>query len=231
MRDARVEGATLGWYPSGLVAGRSLRRNFLPLVNQYGGSEAWNPSMRTEARARKAKTVYELDVADVPGSYMYPAMARAFRSGGAQIATQFQYDPLPLAPFNQGWQTHYLNLVCTPQKAVSFLIAAEAFRRLPRLQDYGPYPASSRFGPFRVSNEEDLSEMVTDRELFHSHTTRTPPPAPEILERVIGCGSSPVVSYEGTAAYFLERLRPGAWRLEVYPDAVWVNDPHGAHRA
>jgi len=38
-------------------------------------------------------------------------------SGGAQkIATQFQRDPLPLAPFNQGWQTHSLNPVCTPQE-------------------------------------------------------------------------------------------------------------------
>ena len=229
VRDARVDGSTFGWYPTGLASGRSLRRNFLPVVDEYGGSDHWTPSMRSEALARKAKIIYEFDAADVPGSFMYPAMARSFRSGGAQIATQFQYDPLPLAPFNQGWQTHFLNLVCAPQKAVSFLIAGEAFRRLPRLGDYGRYPASARFGAFRVSFEEDLSEMVTEREFLHSNTTRTEPPAPDKLERVIGCGSSPVVSYEGTGAHFLERLAPGAWRLEVYPDAVWVNDPYGAH--
>lgn len=229
VREARVEGSTFGWYPTGLASGHSLRRDCLPLVNQYGGSDFWNPSMRTEVLVHKAKIIYEFDAADVPGSYMYPAMARAFRGGGAQIATQFQYDPLPLAPFNQGWQTHYLNLVCTPQKAVSFLIAAEVFRRLPRLQDYGPYPASTRFGPCRVSYEEDLSELVTEREFFYSNGTRTAPPAPGKLERIIGCGSSPVVRYEGTGAYFLEKLTPGSWRLEVYPDAVWVNDPYGAH--
>lgn len=229
VRDARVEGSSFGWYPTGLAAGHSLRRNFLPSVDQYGGSDFWNPSLRTELLARKAKIIYEFDAADVPGSFMYPAMARSFRSGGAQIATQFQYDPLPLAPFNQGWQTHYLNLVCTPQKAISFLIAAEAFRRLPRLEDYGRYPASTRFGPFRVSFEEDLSEMVAAREFLHSNATRTPPPAPDQLERIAGCASSPLVRYEGTGAYFLERLAAGAWRLEVYPDAVWVNDPYGAH--
>jgi hypothetical protein len=229
VRDARVDGSTFGWYPTGLGAGRSLRRNFLPLVDQYGGSDFWNPSMRTELLARKAKIVYEFDAADVPGSFMYPAMARAFRSGGAQMATQFQYDPLPLAPFNHGWQTHFLNLVCAPQKAVSLLIAAEAFRRLPRLEDYGRYPASTRFGPFRVSYEEDLSEMVTEREFLHSNTTRTEPPAPDKLERIVGCGPSPIVRYEGTGAYFLERLVAGAWRLEIYPDAVWVNDPYGPH--
>ena len=221
VRDSIVEGCSFVWYPTGLVAGRSLKGNFLPLVDDY-------PSMRAPELARKAKIVYEFDAADVPGSYIYPAMARAFRSGGAQIAAQFQYDVLPLAPFNINWQTHYLNLVYTPNKAVSFIIAAEAFRRLPRLKTYGRYPESARFGPFRVSYEEDLSEMVTESEFFYSNDTKTKPPAPEKLERVIGCGSSPVVQYEGTGAYFLEKLAGGVWRLEVYPDAVWVNDPYGS---
>jgi hypothetical protein len=227
---ARVDGSSFGWYPSGLVAGRSLKRNFLPAVNTYGGSNDWNPSMRDSALSRKAKIIYEFDAADIPGSYMYPAMARSFRSGGAQIATQFQYDPLPLAPYNQGWQTHFLNLVCCPQKAVSFLIAAEAFRDLPRLQDYGPYPDSCRFGAGRVSYEEDLSEWVTDDAFLYSNSTRTTPSHPESLQRIVGCGDSPLVEYAGTGAYFLEKLTPGTWRLEVYPDAVWVADPYGPNR-
>lgn len=227
---ARVDGSSFGWYPSGLVAGRSLKRNFLPAVNTYGGGNDWNPSMRDASLSRKAKIVYEFDAADIPGSYIYPAMARAFRSGGAQIATQFQYDPLPLAPYNQGWQTHFLNLVCCPQKAVSFLIASEAFHALPRLQDYGPYPDSCRFGAGRVSYEEDLSEWVTEQAFLYSNSTRTVPPKPELLERVVGCGDSPLVQYAGTGAYFLDKLTPGTWRLEVYPDAVWVADPYGPHR-
>ena len=56
------------------------------------------PDMRSPALAGKARGVYEFDAADIPGSYIYPAMARSFRSGGAQFAAQFQYDPLPLAP-------------------------------------------------------------------------------------------------------------------------------------
>jgi hypothetical protein len=227
---ARVDGSSFGWYPSGLVAGRSLKRNFLPAVNTYGGSNDWNPSMRDSALAHKAKIIYEFDAADIPGSYMYPAMARSFRSGGAQIATQFQYDPLPLAPYNQGWQTHFLNLVGCPQKAVSFLIASEAFHALPRLQDYGPYPESCRFGAGRVSYEEDLSEWVTDDAFLYSNSTRTTPPHPESLQRIVGCGDSPLVQYAGTGAYFLEKLTPGTWRLEVYPDAVWVADPYGPNR-
>ncbi|MCS7263404.1 MAG: glycoside hydrolase family 5 protein [Armatimonadetes bacterium] len=220
VRDSIVDGCSFVWYPTGLVSGRSLKRNFLPIVDDY-------PSMRAPELEKKAKMVYEFDAADVPGSYIYPAMARAFRSGGAQIAAQFQYDVLPLAPFNINWQTHYLNLVYTPNKAVSFIIAAEAFRRLPRLKTYGRYPESVRFGPFRVSYEEDLSEMLTEQEFFYSNDTKTKPISPEKLERIIGCGSSPVVQYDGTGAYFLEKLSSGVWRLEVYPDAVWVNDPFG----
>src|SRR5205085_11518368 len=36
---------------------------------------------------------------------------------------------------------------------------------------------------------------------------------------------SPVVRYDGEGVYFLDRLRAGVWRLEVYPDAVPVRDP------
>jgi hypothetical protein len=226
---AHVEGSSFVWYPTGLVAGRAWQRNALPRVDRYGGS-GWTPPMNSPVLAGKAKIVYEFDAADVGGSYMYPAMARAFRAGGAQIATQFQYDPLPLAPFNAGWQTHYLNLSCAPGKAISFAIAAEAFRRLPRLRAWPPHPAGDRFGGFRVSFEEDLSEFADDRTFLHSNSTTSAPPAPASLVRLAGCGSSPVVDYAGTGAWFLDRLGAGLWRLEVHPDAVWLADPFGRDR-
>jgi len=220
LTDSSVEGVTFGWYPTGLMAGHSLRGNYLPAVDDY-------PEMRDARLAEKAKLVYEFDAADVPGSHMYPAMARTFRAGGAQWATMFDYDPLPLAASNTDYQTHYLNLVYTPNKAISLLIAGAAFRRLPRGESYGSYPENTCFGPFRVSYEEDLSEMVTETELLYSNDTRAEPPHPELLERVVGCGSSPVVEYEGTGSYFLEKLEEGVWRLEVYPDAIWMRDPYG----
>ena len=58
--------------------------------------------------------VYEFDSADMLTGYMYPAMVRAFRSGGVQFAAMFAYDMLATASRNLGWQTHYLNLVYTP---------------------------------------------------------------------------------------------------------------------
>lgn len=216
-----IEGCTFGWYPSGLVSGGCLYGNHLPAVDDY-------PRMRLPCLAKKAKIVYEFDAADVPGRVMYPAMARAFRSGGAQIATQFQYEPLPLGPYNYGWQTHYLNLVYTPGKAASFAIAAEVFRRLPRLAQFGKYPGNTTFGPCSIDFSKDLSVLRTDQLFMHSNDTDERPADTDGLTRIVGCGSSPLVSYDGTGAYFLDQVSAGVWRLDVYPDAVWVADPHAA---
>lgn len=215
-----ADGATNGWYPTGLVAGHALWSNFLPAVAHYGG-------FRDPALAGKPKMIYEFDAADVPTLYIYPAMARAFREAGVQIANQFQYDCLTLADTNVNWMTHYLNLVYAPAKAISFAIAARAFYDLPRGASFGDYPQSNHFGPFRVDFDAGMSEMLGERHFMHTGPTESRPPAPERLEHIWAVGSSPLVKYEGTGAYFLDRLGPGVWRLEVYPDAVWVNDPYG----
>lgn len=218
---ADIQGVTYQWYPTGLVRNRTLGGNMLPNVDRYTSPYTELPECRD-----KALLVYEFDAADVGGSYMYPAMARSFRGAGVQWATQFAYDPVFIAYANTEYQTHFLNLVYTPSKAISFLIAGEAFRRTPLGADAGTYPASARFGDIRVSYEEDLSELVSDTAFFHSNTTDTRPPAPAALRRVAGVGSSPVVEYDGTGSYFLDRLDDGVWRLEVYPDAAWVEDPY-----
>jgi hypothetical protein len=219
---ADVQGITFQWYPTGLVRGRMLESNMLPNVDHYAMPPAAFPECQN-----KARLVYEFDAADVGGSYLYPAMARSFRAAGFQWATQFAYDPLFIADANTEYPTHYLNLVYTPAKALSLMIAAEAFRQLPRGIATGTYPESVRFGPFRVDAARNLSEMVTDTVFYYSNTTNTRPPHPELLRHVAGVGSSPVVRYEGSGAYFLDRLAPGVWRLEVYPDVFWIRDPFG----
>ena len=216
---ANVDGVTCSSYPTGLVAGHALEGSQLGTVH---GS-----SLRPDASiARKSRMAYEFDAADVAGSYMYPAMAKMFRSEGVQVAAQFQYDPLALADVNRNWQTHHLNLVFTPGKALALAIAAEVFARVPRGLPYEKSAEELRFPPFRVSAAEDLSEMVTADRYLTSNSTRTPPPDASALERVWGCGSSPVVAYGGTGAYFLDRAEPGAWRLQVYPDVFTVADPY-----
>ena len=216
---ARVDGVTCSSYPTGLVAGHALEG---PQLASVRGS-----SLQPDASiARKSRMAYEFDAADVAGSYMYPAMAKLFRSEGVQVAAQFQYDPLALADVNRNWQTHHLNLVYTPGKALALAIAAEVFARVPRATPYEQAAEELRFPPFRVSVAEDLSEMVTADRYLHSNATRTPPPDAAALERVWGCGTSPVAAYGGTGAYFLDRAGAGVWRLQVYPDVFTVADPY-----
>jgi hypothetical protein len=224
IRRSDVQGATFGWYPTGLNSGREQRGNTLRTVEEY--PQLANPELRGMPRL-----VYEFDSADQQTGYMYPAMVRTFRTGGVQLAAMFAYDMLETSSRNLGWQTHRLNLVYTPRKAMSAVIAAEAMRRLPRGGDYGGYPADTIFGPFRVSYARDLAEMAAEDAFLYAGSTDTRPERPERLTRVAGYGSSPVVAYEGEGVYFLDRVRPGVWRLEVYPDAVDVDDPFRMQRA
>lgn len=224
LRDSEVQGATFGWYPTGLNSGREQRGNTLRTVEEY-------PAFAMPELRGMPRLVYEFDSADQLTGFMYPAMARTFRAGGVQLAAMFAYDMLLTSSRNLGWQTHRLNLVYTPRKAMSAVIAAEVMRRLPRGGDYGGYPADTVFGPFRVSYALDLSEMATDDAFLHAGTTTTEPPRPERLRRIAGYGSSPVVRYGGEGVYFLDRVREGVWRLELYPDAVDVDDPFRMQRA
>ena len=215
-----IQGTTYQWYPIGLVAGHTRQGNFLPYVDEYA-----IPFANVKGFENKAKLIYEYDPADITYSYMHPAMVRSFRKAGFQWITQFAYDPMDIAKYNAEYQTHFLNLAYTPQKAISMKIAAEAAYTIPRYQSYGKYPSDTIFGNFRVSYLQDLSELNSPEKFYYSNTTNTKPLNPEQLQSIAGTGSSPVIQYEGTGAYFLDRLEKGLWRLEIMPDAVTISDP------
>jgi len=218
---AAVQGGTFQWYPTGLVANHDQKGNFLPNVDIYPIPFEGNPLFKNKARAS-----YEFSPADVgASSHLYPAMARSFREAGFQFAAQFAYDPMYMAYANTDYQTHYLSLPYAPGKAMGMMIACEVFHRLPLGKSYGRYPENNTFDVFRLSYEDDLAEMVTNEKFLYTNHTGTVPPEPSKLIQVAGTGSSSIVTYEGTGVYFLDRLDPGVWRLEVMPDAIWVRDP------
>jgi hypothetical protein len=220
---AGVEGHSFQWYPTGLVAGRTQKGNFLPHVHRYHIPFADSLSRF----AGRAKVVYEFDAGDIMEPVMYPSMARSFRAAGFQWATQFAYDPLHTAYANTEYQTHYLNLAYTPAKAVSLLIAAKVFHQTPRYRARDPYPADSSGDGFRISYRNALAEYNVPGEFYHTGYTTTQPVQPEALRQLAGVGSSPLVSYGGSGAYFLDRLAEGTWRLELMPDAIPLEDPFG----
>ena len=218
IRRSRAQGVTFGWYPTGLNSGHELEGNHLRSADVY-------PDMLRPELARLPRIVYEFDSPDLRTGTMYPAMVRTFRAVGAQFAAMFAYDMLGTASRNLGWQTHYLNLVYTPRKAMSAIIAAEAMHRLPRMRSYGSYPDNTRFGDFHIAYDGNLSELVARDAFLYAGPTSATPPDPSALRRIAGYGSSGVVRYEGAGVYFLDKVRAGLWRLEVYPDAVPVRDP------
>src|SRR5690554_152829 len=220
--DADIDGGTFQWYPTGLGAGEEIGGNLLPNVDRYA-----IPFQDNEGFRKGAKIVYEFDAADVGRSYIYPAMARSFRTAGIQWATHFSYDPTYMAYANTEYDTHYMNLVFAPQKALSLKIASEVFHKMPLYQDYGNYPDNLQFDDFRISYPDDLVEYVSADKFFYTNDTESVPKDLVRLKELAGFGSSPVVSYNGSGAYFLDQLEAGVWRLEVMPDAFWIDNLFG----
>jgi hypothetical protein len=216
--DADIQGGTFQWYPTNLVANQKIKGNFLPHVDSYPIPFANDPRFR-----KMAKIVYEFDPADVDGNIMYPAMARTFRSAGMQLAAQFAYDAMCWAPFNTNYGTHFLNMAYTPHKAISLKIASAIFHTVPMYQQYKD---NLNFNGVRLSYAKDLAELNTAEKFFYSNNTGSAPMEYARLKEIAGCGSSAAVKYNGTGAYFLDKLSEGIWRLEVMPDVYWINDPY-----
>ena len=105
-------------------------------------------------------------------------MARTYRSVGAQFATMFAYDMLQTAPLQSGLADALSQSGAHPAKAVSAVIAAEVMRRLPAYQSYGRYPDNLKFGDFRVSYEDDMSELNADDAFMNAGATNSLPRNP-----------------------------------------------------
>ena len=220
--NADIDGISFQWYPAGLVKRSALKGNFLGHVNKYPIPDSGDRNLHN-----KSRMVYEFDAADVAQPIMYPAMARSFREAGMQFAAMFSYDPAYIAGSNTEYNTHFLNLLYTPKKAVSLMIAAEVFRNVEAYREFGAYPENLRFGDFTIDYASQLSQYNSPEKFYYSNDTESNPVSPQQLNQIAGAGSSPLVSYDGCGSYFLDRLNDATWRLELMPDAAWTGNPFG----
>ena len=90
---------------------------------------------------------------------MMPLLAvfgRALRNPSTILRWNTEYSMPPAALYCSG--SHYLNLQTSPQKALSFRVASEAFSELPR---FAPYDTKAEtemmFGPVAISYARNLS--------------------------------------------------------------------------
>ncbi|MFT6443224.1 MAG: hypothetical protein ACJASM_002783, partial [Salibacteraceae bacterium] len=217
-----AQGGTFQWYPTGLGYNKELSGNLLPNVDHYA-----IPFDQVIQKYGAAKIVYEFDAADVGSSYIYPAMARSFRTAGIQVATHFAYDATYLGHVNTDYNTHYMNLNYTPQKAISLMIAGEVFHQVDRNKSFGKYPENVSFGDFQINYSEDLAIYNSTQKYLYTNNTDIVPKTENSLEKIVGYGNSPLINYSGRGAYFLDKLEKGVWRLELQPDAIWVQNPFG----
>ena len=200
--SSQVDGGTYAWYPQNISMGYRREGNSLPWVSSYNQMGYAYPTA-------KARAVYEFDSADRADGYTIAQMTKSLREAGMQFASIYAYDPLRIAPYNVSNRTHFFNMVYTPQKAVSAMIAAEVMRQ--------------GADKLTIDAVDELSVLADDTHFYYSGNTMTAPAA--TVTAIAGCGSSPAANYDGTGIYFLDRQADGSWSLEVYPDIDELSDP------
>ncbi len=214
--DSACDAITVSAYPGGWAQIND-GRDLLPEV----GPLKFDPIL-----ARKARVAYEFDApATNTSCYLYPALAAHFRSGECQIACQFQYDTIATARWNTDWNAHWLNLLYTPTKAVSYMVAREAFHMLPRGIKYKAGTDHLVLPPMATSFKYNLSLLMTPDEAYHSRSINPdwhPLPLPKHPNRITGVGSSPWVHYDGSGMYILQMTSPNTFQLIVHPDSILV---------
>ena len=218
--SSNIQGVSFQWYPTGLVKYSELKGNFLPNVLSYTIPDY------TDKIKNEAKIVYEFDAADIGKSYMYPVMAHSFKEVGMQWAAMFCYDPAALAQYNSEYSTHYLNLLYTPQKALGFLIASWLFQN-EKVSKKIIDSTSVIMGDVFVDYSMDLSLLNTSKRFYYTNNNDVLPKDVNQLKHIAGYGNSELIKYNGKGTYFLDKINNNEWKLEIYPDAVWLKDPFG----
>ena len=197
-------------------------KNFLPYIQRCFDDPEYLRWVLAERFAGKAKVVYEYETICNQSSYLYPAMAKVFRSLGAQVAAHWTYALTGYAEYSGG--SHVLNLKTTPGKAASFMLAGRVFETVPLYSEYSTTTSETDvFNNTALSFSQDLSAGINNGMLIHS---RTLPEhfLPEVSspQKITGVGSSPFVKYDGSGLYFIKPAENDALRVTIFPDSKFI---------
>lgn len=199
--------------------------NYLPFLQHCFDDYLHLGWLRSEQFSDKAKLVYEFETMyNATSSYLHPAIAKLFRSLGVQMATMWTHTFNAYAPYQGG--SHIMNLNTTPKKAVSFMIAGEVFRALPRGFQFGLISETEdSFGDFHFSFDQDISiSCVHDTFMHSSDVLRCPVEFPKTIKRIVGYGNSPFVQYRGRGLYFIT-VEEGSVYIELLPQSKFLCFP------
>lgn len=235
--DSAVDGVSFCCYPGQCDVAHPFwanpadlsGNNYLPYLQTCYRDYAYLRWMLGKRFAKKAKMAYEFESMYNHSAWLYPAMARLFRSLGAQIAPMWQYTLTPVAEYRAG--SHYLNAYCTPRKAVSFRIASRVFSSTPRCTPFDLAAQGELVEPKWLSSFEKRLSLWRSREafLYSGDVARETPGIPVAPRLIVGCGSSSLVTYDGTGLYTME-INDDQARLRILPDVryrypTWQRSP------
>ena len=226
LRDAvnavGIDVLTTGCYPLGANEFDSSWNDHLNFFDLIG---KWNKYVAGQNVGDHPRVIYEFDAPSTLEGYPYGAMALAFAARRAQMAAMFTYTPTAVAAYNPGWRIHYLNLLHTPARAVAFAAAGEIFRRASVGAEL-PTDAQRWQGPgWALQRKPDSVAFSGDDLLVYSGQlpdAEVPATAPNAI---LASGASRFVSAEGNGVYSLKRTSAAAWKLTVFPNQRFVNDP------
>ena len=225
--DSKVEAISMCHYPHSPQLDKKHPTDQTPINLLPRNVEAYGPGLHDhhnffETRfANKAKVIYEFENVYNQCAYLYPADARLFRSLGAQSATMWRYSLMPGALNEMG--SHYLNLLTTPEKAVSFMIGGEAMKQAPR---YARYDTATQdvmqFGNCYLSFSKNNSLFCDGKRLLYARNMdKFPIPVSDTVRQITATGSSPWVSYGGNGVYFIN-IGKDQLDLEVMPNVAFT---------
>lgn len=200
--------------------------NYLEYLQRTYDDRYYHGWMLEDRFKDKARVVYEFETFYNQTSYLYPAMAKLFRSLGIQGAAMWTYILPGQAEYTAA--AHHLNLKTTPNKAAAFMAAGQVMRSEPRFK---PYETSSEtddyFEHTALSYQHGCSAFADDETFIYSESM--PPEFERHLlkgrhdfRRLVGRGASPLANYEGTGLYFIDSVGEDAVRIQILPDAEFV---------
>ena len=192
-----VEAVTDGWYPGGF---EQLNEE----TNQLGINELQAYDL-DPLLSQKARMVYEFDIFRTYNNVTaYPLMIRRYRSVGAQVVCNFQYDARITARQNTDWGGHYLNREVTPAKTVAFNICSQLMKSIPMYEKYTRQTDNIVFHNTAISYSNDKQAMyVTNDMVLHAKSTMSwqPLTLPANPKFIMGRGDSQYVKYSGSGYY------------------------------
>jgi hypothetical protein len=228
LKSGGVQAVNVGayWNATGRFDGGNTDWNNF-LVN----ADEWMTQPRSHRYDGLAKIVYEFGASSSLDGYVLGAFAADFRRADIQMAAFFTYTPSAGGGLQSGMARSLSEHRAHAEQSGGFCgggryISRRFFRRFTQT-DTGAVDRPT-FDVRRKPSNVTFYDPADGRVFRYAASTDFKVPDLSRLETISGRGSSCAVSCDGTGSYYLRKERSNQWRLWLFADQKYVNDPSGA---